>query len=127
MAKKNYDIDSLFDKPAKIEKLNEEQPVAQIEQPAVEQPVQPQPEPEQKPVKPVKQVHKETREEGNKGAVKQYSYGKKCTFEIPEDLLEDFQTLAFIQKKKIRNLLIEVMQDAVDQNKEAIKLIKSVK
>jgi len=127
MAKKNYDIDSLFDKPAKIEKPNEEQPVAQIEQPAVEQPVQPQPEPEQKPVKPVKQVHKETREEGNKGAVKQYSYGKKCTFEIPEDLLEDFQTLAFIQKKKIRNLLIEVMQDAVDQNKEAIKLIKSVK
>jgi hypothetical protein len=125
MAKKDWNIDSLFETPAPKVK----QPAAQEEKPIITEPVAQEQQPviEQKPKKPVKQISKETRKEENKETGKQYNYGKKCTFEIPEELLEDFQALAFIRKKKVRTLLIETLQEVVDENKEAIKLIKSVK
>lgn len=124
---------SSIDEPVKAAPIAApaEQPIAApAEQPVAEVVVDENPSPVAQPKKENKEIRKtrSTRstskpsEQGNKD---KYRSGGKRTFEIPDDLYDDFETLAAVKGKKVRHYLIDLIAADVEANRDQLDLIKS--
>lgn len=129
MAKKNYDIDALFEEqPAAAPAVGVEQkkPVAAAPQP--EQPLNVE---TQAPTEPSAPVEKTQKKQANKQTSKQAKDEEKGskskrTFEINDAVWEDVETLLFVKKIKQVDFINDLLKSAVEANRELIERFKKV-
>lgn len=124
MAKKNYDIDAMF---GEIKERKEEAKVEEVVVPAEEPKVEKVEKSKEKKVE-TKLVNKETSLQGNKEKKqpKDYYYGAKHTWTIPDDVWEDVEAYLFLTGEKQVEFVVNCLKAKIEPMRVQIEQVKGL-